>query len=109
MAKVLIGFVVSLFGLATSIQLKGEENVDIFIQLGDNVELTAVADDWFGAFTLKNKLQQIICEVSFARFSHNPYHSVCERNITYDGVVSNHTCQFRVPNVQDSGNHFFII
>ena len=106
MAKVLIGFVVSLFGLATSIQLKGEENVDIFIQLGDNVELTAVADDWFGAFTLKNKLQKVICEVTFRQITHKPYHSVCERNITYDGDASKHTCQFQVPNIQDSGKMF---
>ena len=109
MAKVLIGFVVSLFGLATSIQLKGEENVDIFIQLGDNVELTAVADNWFGAFTLKNKLQKVICEVTFTSISYYPYHSVCERNITYDGVAKKYTCRFRIPNVLDSGKGFCIL
>ena len=109
MAKVLFGFVVSLFGLATSIQLKGEENVDIFIQLGDDAELTAIADNRFGAFTLKNKLQKVICEVTFRQITHNPYHSVCERNVTFNGGAHKHSCKFRVPNVQESGNHFCVL
>ena len=93
MAKVLIGAVFCLFGLATPIQLKGEENVDIFIQLGDDAELTAIADNRFGAFTLKNKLWQGICKVEYGKFPYySPYHSVCERNVTYDGDASKHIC-----------------
>ena len=109
MDKYLIGIVLGLFGLAVSIQLKGDQNVDIDIQPGDDAELTATANDWFGAFTLKNKLQKVICEVTFRQITHKPYHSVCERNITYDGEASKHTCKFWVPNIQDSGKCFLYL